>query len=141
MSKFSGFGIPVDESSRLYLMHPYTGQPLRDSETKEQAWIDLFSVYSKIGRAHDRAMLDKNIRRGNRRLTAEEFEADELEKLSKLTKAWFLVLPNGSAIDVECTQDNARELYAWPDAVWLVEQIRAFIADLGNFRQGASLNS
>lgn len=138
MSKFAGLGVPVDDVSRLTLLDPYTGQAIRNPETKETAWIDLLPATSRIGKAHDRQMLDKNIKRGVRRMTAEELEADEIEKLAKLTKGWSLLLPDGTPLPVEFSTDNARELYSEPAAIWIVDQVRQWVADLGNFRRDAS---
>jgi len=145
MSKFSALGVPTDQTARLELMHPYTGQPLRSSpngsgEEPVTAYIDLLPVTSTVGKMHDRAMLDKNLRRGVRRLSAEELEADQIEKLSKLTKGWQLVGLDGAKMDVEFSQSNARELYSFPESAWITDQIRSFVEDFGNFKQAASKN-
>ena len=138
MSKFSGLALNVGAASRMTLLNPITRQPIRDSKGNE-AWIDLHSASAAIGRKHDRDMTDKQIKMQRRRLSAEEIEADFIEKLSKLTAAWFLVnMYDGSPIDLECTQANARELYSDPDIPWIREQVAEFIQDLGNFPGAAS---
>ncbi len=141
--KFGALSVPVDQPARLELMHPWTGQPLRSApngsgEEPVAAYIDLLPATSAVGKLHDRAMLDKNLRRGVRRMSAEELEADQIEKLAKLTKGWQLVGLDGTKIDVDFSVANARELYTMTESDWLVRQCQDFVADLGNFRVAAS---
>ncbi len=141
--KFGALSVPVDQPARLELMHPWTGQPLRSApngsgEEPVAAYIDLLPATSAVGKMHDRQMLDKNLRRGVRRMSAEELEADQIEKLSKLTKGWQLVGLDGTKMDVEFSVANARELYSFPESGWITDQCRSFCEDLGNFRTAAS---
>lgn len=141
--KFGALSVPVDQPARLELMHPWTGQPLRSApngsgDEPVTAYIDLLPATSAIGKMHDRAMLDKNLRRGVRRMSAEELESDQIEKLAKLTKGWQLVGLDGTKMDVEFSQSNARELYTLPESNWILDQARMFVEDLGNFKVAAS---
>ncbi|MGE4043587.1 MAG: hypothetical protein AB7F35_01945 [Acetobacteraceae bacterium] len=139
-SKFAGLALGVDSVARMTIIHPVTRQPLRNAETGEEAWIDLLSAGSSIGRAHDRAVTDRQLRLRGQRYTAEQAEADLIEKLAKLTKAWSLVTLKGEPLAVDCTPAAARELYALSELAWLREQVVEFITDLGNFRPAASTN-
>jgi hypothetical protein len=138
MSKFAGLGMAVDAPARVTLLHPVTRQPLRNAETGDPAWIDVISSASQIGRAHDRAVTDKQIKMRGARLRAEDIEADFTEKLAKLTRGWSLVTLTGEPMDVEYTPANARELYALPELAWLRDQVGEFVADLGNFPTAVS---
>jgi N-acetyl-gamma-glutamylphosphate reductase len=140
MSKFAALGMAVDATSRIFLLHPVTRQPLIKEGTEEQAWIDVVSSVSQIGRAHDRSVTDKQIKMRGRRMQAEDIEADYTEKLAKLTRGWSLVTLAGEALDVEFTPGNARELYSLPELAWLRDQVSEFVADLGNFPTAASKN-
>jgi hypothetical protein len=138
MSKFSGLGIGVETPSRMTILHPVSRQPLRDAESGEEAWIDLLSMNSKVGRDHDRAVTDKQLKMRNRRLSAEEFEADLTEKLAKLTRGWNLLTLDGTPIEVPFSLAVSRELYSEPEMSWLRDQVNDFTSDLGNFQMGAS---
>ena len=74
-----------------------TRQPLRNTETGEEAWIELLSAGRGVRRAPDRAVTDRQLRLRGQRYTAEQAEADLIEKLAKLTKAWALVTLDGTA--------------------------------------------
>lgn len=136
-SKFAGLGLAVDAPTRMTILHPITRQPLRDDEGNE-AWIDLLAADSPQGRAHDRTVLDNQLRTGGRRLSSETMDAQVTEKLAKLTKGWRLLDLSGNPIDIECNQQNARELYAEEVLSWLRNEVLIFISDLGNFRRAAS---
>jgi hypothetical protein len=138
MSRFAGLGMAVDAPSRLYLLHPVTRRPLVNAETDEPAWIDLVSSVGQIGRAHERAVTDKQIKMRGRRMTAEDMETDYTDKLAKLTRGWHLVTLTGEPLDVEYSPAAARELYSLPELAWLREQVGEFVADLGNFPTAAS---
>jgi hypothetical protein len=138
-SKFAGFAFGgVDEPTRMIIRHPVTRQPIRNAETGEEAWIDLLAAKGAVGRAYDRAMTDKFLKLRGQRYTADESDSDVTEKLAKLTKAWSLVLPDGTPVEMECTTANAREFYSFPEAWWLREQVAEFVAELGNFLPASS---
>ena len=138
MSKFSGLGLSVDSPARLIILDPTTRQPLRNAETGEEAWIEMLSASGSVARAHDRVVTDKQLKMRGRRMTAEEMDADQTEKLAKLTKAWKLVTLSGQPIEVDCTQANARELYSLAELAWLRDQAFEHCMDAGVFRQDAS---
>ncbi len=140
--KFGALSVPVDQPARLELMHPWTGQPLRSApngsgEEPVAAYIDLLPATSALAFDLD-FDTHEHLRRGVRRMSAEELEADQIEKLAKLTKGWQLVGLDGTKIDVDFSVANARELYTMTESDWLVRQCQDFVADLGNFRVAAS---
>jgi hypothetical protein len=136
-NKFQGLGLNVETPVRMTIANPVTGQPLRNAETGEEGWIDLLSASGTIGRAHDRAVTDRRIKSG-RRVRAEEIDGDTVEKIAKLTKAWSLVLLDGTPLAVDCTLANARELLGMTETAWLLDQCASFVADVGNFQMAAS---
>jgi hypothetical protein len=141
MNKFAGLGLATDVASRMPIMHPITGQPLRHADTGAEAFIELLSSDSAVARRVDRATSDKRLRSRARRLTAEELEGDRMEKLAKLTRGWSLVRLDGGALDVPFSEGTARELYAEPSMAWLRDQAQAWVDDLGNYAGSQSSNS
>ena len=149
MSKFAGLGLQTDAPSRMTILHPVTGQPLRvctigadgKPEFREEAYIELLSRDSTVARRHDRAVADKQLRSRGRRLTAEELEGDRLERLAKLTRGWRLCGLDGAPIDVDFSEGTARELYAEPTLSWLRDQAQTWVDDLGNYAPAASKSS
>lgn len=149
MSKFAGLGLATEAASRMTIMHPVTGQPLRRKEAdekgklveKEEAFLDLLSRDSKAARQHDRLVADKQLRSRGRRLTAEELEGDRLERLAKLTRGWRLVTLDGAPLEVPFSEATARELYAEPTMAWLRDQAQTWVDDLGNYAAEPSKGS
>jgi hypothetical protein len=133
MTKFAGLGVAVDQPTRMTILHPVTGQPIRRSDTGEPAWIDVLSADSKAARDHEREMQNRRLRSRARRITAEELEAEGIELLVSLTKAWSLATLDGDPLDVPCTPENARELYASPELAFIRRQVNEAAADAGNF--------
>ena len=132
-NKFAGLGVAVDAPARMTILHPTTGQPLRNAATGDAAWIDLLSADSAAARAHQREAQNRRLRARARSITAETLEADGTELLASLTKGWALVTLDGRPLDVPCTPENARELYSAPDLGFIRRQVDEFVADLGNF--------
>jgi hypothetical protein len=149
MSKFAGLGVAVDRPARMTILHPATGQPLvalgpdgkpamvpgpDGTLVPDVAWIDLISADSDAARAHERVAQNKRLRSRARRLTAEDLEAEGVDLLAALTRAWRLVTLDGRPIEVPCSVDNARELYSAPELGFVRRQVNEFAADLGNFQ-------
>lgn len=132
--KFSGLGLAVDAPTRMTILHPVTRAPLiiTGTDPPEAASIDLLSVNSVAGRKHDRAVTDRLIKMRGRRPTAEEMDSDTTEKLATLTRGWQLATLDGEPIEIDCTHQNARDLYGMPEAAWLREQVAEFVVDVGN---------
>lgn len=137
MSKFAGLALEVEKPSRMVIVHPATRQPLRDGDGSE-AYIDLFSGDSEQARRHQRAVQRRRLAvRGRGKITPEELEAEGVELLAAITAGWRLVALDGSALDVEFSVTNARELYAEPAMQWLRDQVDEFASDRGNFSKAS----
>jgi hypothetical protein len=138
MSKFSGLELEVEAPFRLTLLHPVTRQPMRNGDGKN-AYIDHYSADSEIARKHQRTVQRRRLAmRGRLKITPEELEAEAVDILAALTVGWYLVDLKGNVIDLEFSQDNARELYSNPAVGWLREQIDESTADRANFSKGSS---
>lgn len=133
MSKFAGLGLKVDTPSRMTIVHPVTRQPLRIAGTDEAAYLDLLSVDSAAGQAHQRAAANRRLASRQRKMTIEELEAEGVDLLAALTRGWRLATLDGHPIDVPFTVADARELYSAPELAWLKQQANDFAADAGNF--------
>ena len=137
-SKFAGLQIS-EAPARMTVMNPWEPEPIVRSDTGEECWIEMHPAQSTIGRAIDRRLLDKTLRRRTQRATAKDIEQNVIEKLAHLTTGWSLAMPDGTPIDEPCTPENALALYT--DVQWLREQVSSFANDLGNFRTTPSENS
>jgi hypothetical protein len=138
MSKFDALALEVDKPSRMVIVHPVTRQPIRDADGTE-AYISLFSGDSEPARKHQRTVSRRRLAmRGRGKLTPEELEAEAVELLAVVTTGWLLLDFNGKPIDVEFSQDNARELYGLSALSWIREQVDEFVADRGNFSKASS---
>ena len=139
-TKFSGLGLAVDTPTRMTILHPVTRAPLAIAgvDPPEHAYIDLLSANSSTGRKHDRVVTDRLIKMRGRRPSAEEIDSDTTDKLAMLTKGWRLASLDGDELVIDCTFQNARELYNLPEAAWLREQIAEFVVDAGNLTKADS---
>lgn len=133
-NKFASLEFPVDEPGRMVIMHPGSNQPFRDAEGKE-AYIDLLSGDSQKAQAFDRRVLAQRIARRNptTNLAVEEIEASQIDRMAHLTTGWSLVGRDGTKLDVECNEANARELYSAPIMFWLREQVAFYQSNRANF--------
>lgn len=136
MTPFEKLALPVDRPHRLFLRHPVTNAPLvAADEAKTPAYLDLLCTESRANREYNDAVRDKRLRdRTARPLTSDELRAENVERLARLTKGWLLVVPgSGETIDVPCTLDAARAIYAGEGTGWLFEQAEAFVTDRAAF--------
>jgi hypothetical protein len=134
----AGFAMP-EAPARMTLLNPANGDAIVHEDTGEEAWIELHPAQSAVGRAIDRRIIDKNLRRRVQRLSMKDLDANVVDKLAHLTQAWSLAYPNGKPIDLVCNPDNAAFVY---DGVpWMREQVSNFVNDLGNFLTTPSTNS
>lgn len=138
--RFSALALQIDEPARMIVMHPHTGRPLRAADGRE-SYIDLLPRDSTKAQAFDRRLLDQRLARAGRiKPKSEDLEAELTDRLAMLTTGWLLVGFDGGIIDVEMTEQNARELYAAPRMLWLREAILAWLDDRANFTKAASTN-
>lgn len=135
---FAGMQPDIETTSRMTILNPATRMPMTNSETGEAAWIDLLPDSSDVGRAHERARLNKIIKLRNQRMSAEEIEDDMITKLAKLTRAWSLVDIKGQPIDEPYSFQSAKRLYSI--APLIRDQVAEHVADLTNFLAPAATN-
>lgn len=143
MTKFDGLALAVDQPSRMIISHPIHGTPIAAPDGSE-AWIDLLSLDSAAHRAYDRKVTNSRLERasaGQGRVTAEQLEQENIERLAVLTKDWRLLSFDGGPLDVPCNEANARELYAAPAMTWLRSQVEAHVARRQNFTLAKSNGS
>jgi hypothetical protein len=129
--KFLGLSTS-DAPSRMTVIHPVTNDPLILTATGEECWIEAYPAQSKRGSEVDRELTTKVLRKRVQRMSAKDIDENVVAKLGMLTTGWKLALLNGEPLDVECTPENATELYT--DVRWLRDQVSAFVNDLGNFQ-------
>ncbi len=129
--KFSGLATS-DAPGRMTVIHPVTNDPLTLNSTGEECWIEAYPSQSKRGSEIDRELTTKVLRKRVQRMSAKDIDENVVAKLGMLTTGWKLALLNGEPLDVECTPENATELYT--DVRWLRDQISTFVNDLGNFQ-------
>jgi hypothetical protein len=134
MSKFAGLGLAVDTPFIVQLQHPVSGAALRTA-SGEEATITLLSGDSQAARAHQNRTLNARLsQRVRGSITAEQLEAEQVELLTTLTQSWVLVDLDGNALDVDCTPQNARDLYAARECRWIREQVEQAIDNRKNVK-------
>lgn len=132
MSKFANFGYAVDEPRRMIILGEETGAPMRASDGRE-AYIDLLSMDSPAAKKLQRESINRRLGARKTTLTAEAVDAEQVDMLVALTKAWLIVGPDGSVISDTVTPEDARDLYSQPGWAWLRRQAEAFVAQVANF--------
>lgn len=141
MNSFAGLELAVEKPQRMTLMHPVTGQPIRDGDGNE-AWIDLYSADSKIARDHSNAIQRRRLAaartRGATAVTPEQLDAEAVDLLAALTTGWRLLTLAGEPLDVPFSPQHARELYSSPALSWVRVQADEFAASRGNFAPASS---
>lgn len=139
-NKFAAMELPVDALHKMVIVHPVTRQPLRSSEGVE-AYIEHYSSDSSVAQKHRRTVTRRRLdMRGRGKLSPEELDAENTDLLAALSTGWYLVSLDGTPIDVQFNQENARELYTNPGVAYIREQLDESAGDRGNFAS-ASLAS
>jgi hypothetical protein len=147
MGKITGLSIAVDKTARMFILHPFTNEPLfvknADGTAGEQAYIDIYSKDSQRARTYNRNATQKKLdMRGRATISALSLENENYGLLAELSTGWLLVdIETGEKIDVPFTTLNAREIYSNPEATWLFEQVDAFAGARGNFSKPSATNS
>jgi hypothetical protein len=136
-SKFGGLAANVSETFRVELIDAVTDDVIRDKAGKA-AYIDVLSFDSAEGRSFDKDNRARLRRSAMKSRTGMPEDSDQLEenirKCAHVTKSWHLVDPlTRELIEVECTVDNAIELYGELGMNWLYVQVYAAAANAGNF--------
>lgn len=135
----NALGIDTDETTDVPLLNPATGEPVVD-RNGTPSWIRVTGLDSPQYKAHERAMLNRRLKQRNPKatMTAEQISEERLAMLSACTVQWHLVTLDGAVIDVPCTPENARKLYANPKCGWITRQVDRAIGDDAVFMKNSS---
>jgi hypothetical protein len=112
----------ADEGKWLELEHPVSGEPL-------DMHLKLLGSDSDAYKKTMRKQQDRHLKKGLRKLTSEQVEADSTELIVSCTVDWKNMQENGD--DLEFTKENVRRVYKTYDFVR--EQAREFVEDRSNF--------
>lgn len=122
--------LAVKESTSLQLRHPETDELLFD-ENKQPVQIFIYGTASKQYRAALLSMQNRQIRRGNKKATAEVMKEEGVELLVACSlRADNLVLPDGRVIN---SPETFRELYSAPEFSWVKDQVDTGLGDVSSF--------
>lgn len=118
------------EGEWLELLHPTTGEILRDDDGKE-AKILLVGKDSDEYRKAQRAATQRRLKSRSKKnvIDAESLEREAVEVLIACTKDWQGIGDKGE--DLPCEPSNVRRVYS--TYLWLREQVDEFVEDRGNF--------
>ena len=130
MTDLNDFALNSD-TFRLELQDPKTGEILYRDDG-EPMTIEVYGEYSDAMRRIERKITDRNIARAQGRrgvnLSAEQLEAQTLERISASVKSWTIVI---GGITPEVTPASVREiLTSFP---WIREQVEAAVYNSKNF--------
>jgi len=121
------------EGEWLELLHPVTGQVIRDDDDNAMR-VRLVGKDSKEYRKAQRAITERRLKSRSR---ANRFDADGIEQeatdlLVACTVGWEGFAEDGK--DLEFNKANIRKVYT--NYPWIREQVDEFVDDRGNFMQG-----
>lgn len=139
MSKFDGIGVDPEIPFRVLLIPPGRQTPLID-EDGQPAYIDVLSQDSAAAKRQQRANFDNRVRNRMTSVTAELLEREAVDELAAAAAGWHLVSLAGKALDVPCTSDNARDLFADPRHGWIYRLVTGARANEANFFVQSSAN-
>jgi len=125
----------AQDTAKVELYDPRTGETLTDDDSAPM-WVEVYGMDSAHYRKVDRDITNRNIGRAQRArgglaLTAEQLEANELERVVKCIKDWHIQMGGETP---ECTEANVRKVLEQVPA--LREQIEAGIRDRSRFFSG-----
>jgi hypothetical protein len=120
--------------AEMKVLHPTENTVLKNEDGSNMT-ITLIGTDSDTYRKAQRFAINRRMRSGRGRSTAEELEQDALELLAVATQKWNITLGGSKP---ECTRDIARETYA--KVPWLREQVDTFINDRSNFLKASETN-
>lgn len=115
-------GKTSDEGQWMELENPKNSEPL-------DMHIKLLGKDSEAYKKQVRKNQDRNLKKGFRKLKAENLENETIELLAACTIDWKGIIYQGN--ELEFTKENVRWLYKTYD--WAKEQADEFIGDRGNF--------
>lgn len=115
------------DSAVMEVRDPRTGIPIKDLDGTPWT-IELWSPESAVSRQYT-AEIDRRLRKRNGRdFTSDELHEMGLERMTMLTRAWYI---RRSGQGVPCDHKTVRQVYErWN---WLFNQVAKFISDEVNF--------
>lgn len=138
MAKLEDLELQVDTPSRMVILSPRDSLPMKDKEGKE-AYVDVYSSDSEVARKFRTEIKTSRLRlRNPNALNGEKLESEDIELLAALTSGWYLVNFEGEPIDLDCTRDNARKVYAKGSMAWLKDQVDQHAGNRANFSRASS---
>lgn len=122
------------EPVRMVLMNPITRQPITDDEGNESALLLVgmdSDRYLEVERKLNNRKLKQLQQQNKLRLTAEEVEAENLERITAAVVGVEHIVFDGEPL--EYGEKGVTKLLGMP---WLREQVEAFISERAHFIKG-----
>lgn len=122
----------VDTGSVMELIHPLTGEVLKDEESGEAISITLLGSDSAIATAEQHKRSIKRLRQAT--LSKEEVNgtmSDDVDLLVACTVSWKHIKYDGQ--NLPCNPENVRRFYSDPKFRWLREQVMGHIYTRANY--------
>lgn len=139
---FGSLSGAASDPFHVVLIDRVSGKPLVGTDGKE-AYIDVLSAQSDVGRKFDRERSQASQRRAMVGLNTEDDAlAENIEKLARLTVAWNLVDPvSKEPLGVPVSVDAAKAFYALPGAFHFYIQAWVGANEPTNFIKRSPTNS
>lgn len=116
MGKFGSLA-PSDKPFRVHIK--LDGKPIVD-KNGNPFYIDVYSEDGAIGRRFDKEQRERALDYARNNIEQPSQMEINIAKCAALTKDWHLVDPDTlDALDIECTAENAKELYSLPLTTWI----------------------
>lgn len=136
-NKFASLVADVSKPFVVELIDPSTEEVIRDKDGKA-AFIAVWAADGEQGRNFDKQKRKDLILRIRKSRTGKIEPDDQLEeniaKCCALTHSWYLVdRLTGEPIEVDCTPENAADLYGPPGMGWIFVQPWVAANDAANF--------
>jgi hypothetical protein len=139
MSGKFGALAPSDKPFRVHIK--LDGKPISD-KNGNPFYIDVYSEDGAIGRRFDKEQRDRALSYARDGLEQPNQMEVNIAKCAALTAAWHLVDPETlEPINVDCTVENAKELYSLPLTTWVWVQPWAAANNHINFIKHSAKNS
>lgn len=123
--------LAIQESTVLHVTHPATGEKLfADKADKQAITITVASTSSKAYRSAVNAMHNRTIKRGNKKLTAEQQKEEGVELLVACCISSDNLTYNGASVKTEA---DFRALLSDDKMSWLKGQVDEALSNVENF--------
>jgi len=119
--------LETTDSARMSVRDPGTGEVLTDPDGTEW-YIELWGEKSAVAREFEDQLDRRRRQKGSRDWTMAELREISLDRMTALTRDWYL---RRSGEGVPCDAKTVRAVYErWP---WLMKQAAAFANQEANF--------